>query len=526
MRLAELEKFNTVAIQCHDNPDADSIGAGFGLYCYFTEKGKRARLIYSGKNKLKKANLLLLCEKLFIPLEYVEQTINQGQDQTLNGLSGHESEKSENIAELLITVDCQYGAGNVSSIKAGNIAIIDHHQMEITNIELSEINPDVGSCSTLVWKMMSEEGYSFNKKIQIGTALYYGLYTDTNQFSEIFNPLDMDMRDSVTCNKSLINLFRNSNISRQELETAGIALIRNIYNDAHGYSIIKSEPCDPNILGIISDFLLQVDGINTCVVYNEVSDGYKLSVRSCVKEVRANELAAFLCDGMGSGGGHNEKAGGFISRKKYEKLHPSMHTETYFNKKMNEYYDTTKIIVAKEYNLVSTNMKIYKKRKLPIGYVKVSDILPIGTPITVRTKEGDMDLTVAENLLVMIGIKGEVYPYLKEKFEKTYRKADEKYDINRYTSNPGYIPTIKNRLDGSSKTLVDYARVCIPTGDTQIHAQKLENRVKVFADRDDEKYMLGIPGDYLAVRKDDNHDIFIVEQDIFSKIYEETDDVI
>ena len=98
------------------------------------------------------------------------------------------------------------------------------------------------------------------------------------------------------------------------MEIAGVAMIRNIYNDDYKYGIIKAQPCDPNILGLISDFLNQVAEVNCCVVYNELKDGYKFSVRSCVKEVQANELAAFLAEGVGSGGGHREKAGGFINK--------------------------------------------------------------------------------------------------------------------------------------------------------------------------------------------------------------------
>ena len=45
--------------------------------------------------------------------------------------------------------------------------------------------------------------------------------------------------------------------------------------------------------------------------------------------------------------------------------------------------------------------------------------------------------------------------------------------------------------------------------------------VKVFTVRDREKYVLGKPGDFLAVRCDNKHDIYIVERDIFYKTYEE-----
>lgn len=139
MRLEELLKFHSVTIQCHDNPDADTIASGYGLYCYFKSKEKNTRLIYSGRNEMQKSNLRLMTEKLHIPLEYI---------------SPPETE-TFHADELLLTVDCQYGAGNVTKLKADYIAIIDHHQIEITDIELSHIIPGVGSCSTIVWKMLT-----------------------------------------------------------------------------------------------------------------------------------------------------------------------------------------------------------------------------------------------------------------------------------------------------------------------------------------------------------------------------------
>lgn len=505
MKLRELAQFNPITIQCHDNPDADAIGAGYGLYCYFKSLGRDVHLVYSGRNKIQKSNLRLMVEELHIPVEYMH---------------GGKGER-EKLPGLLLTVDCQYGAGNVTGLTGDEVAIIDHHQVEIENVPLSMISPNLGSCSTLVWKLLLEEGFDLNSDSNLGTALYYGLYTDTNQFSEVYNPLDMDMREALSYDKSLITLFRNSNLSLKELEIAGIAMIRYSYNDDYEFAVIKAQPCDPNILGLISDFLLQVDIIKTCAVFNETGDGYKLSVRSCIKEVNASELAAYLTEGIGSGGGHYEKAGGFISMRLYEEKYPTLHAEAYFNNRMTEYFDSFELIYASEYKAEVSEMKLYEKKKIPVGYVKADEVLPVGTPITIRTLEGDIDMTVEEDLYIIIGIKGEVYPNRREKFEQSYQKLEEKYSYAENSANTEYVPLIKNRADGSNLVLTDYAHLCMPTGQVRIYAKPLKKGVKVFTAWDKDKYMLGRPGDYLAVRCDDLHDVYVVEKDIFGRSYDE-----
>lgn len=501
MKLNDLLSYSKVYIQCHDNPDADTIASGFALYRYFKDKGKEVIFFYSGKFTIQKSNLMLMIRELQIPIFYI-------------------ANPPKLTEELLIMVDCQYGAGNVTKVLAEHVVVIDHHQLEMEENEFCEIDSDVGGCSTLVWKLLVEAGYAVNGDVAIGTALYYGLYTDTNQFAEISNPLDLDMRENVMVNQSMIRQLRNTNISLAELETAGIALIRNIYNEQYRYAIIKAAPCDPNILGVISDFLLQVDGVDTCVVYNVLNDGIKISVRSCVKEVRANELAEFLCEGVGSGGGHIEKAGGFISAKLYEKEYNGIHTEAYFGRRLTDYFENTEIIYAKTAEIDIEGMELYRKKEMVLGFVRANNVYPLGTRIRVRTLEGDVDLEVTEDLIIMIGIKGEVYPITEEKFNRSYRVLEEKSDLKNTTIQMKYIPMIKDQTNNIVTLITQFAGSCVTTGTSEIYVKQIEKTTKIFTAWDEEKYMLGKVGDYLAVRKEDHHDIYAVEEHIFGLTYE------
>lgn len=498
MKLHELDSYNDIVIQCHDNPDADALASGWALYKYFEWQKKKTRFVYSGKFPVKKSNLVIMKDTFGIPVEYVEKI---------------------DKPELLLTVDCQHGEGNVTTLEGENISVIDHHQITRTLPEVSEVRSNLGSCSTLVWKMLKDEGYDIDSDEPLSTALYYGLMTDTNNFTEMSHPLDRDMRDELKINNADIRLFRNSNLSLDELKIAGTALENSEYNKEHHFGMVESLPCDPNILGIISDMLLEVHMVDTCLVYSVLEFGVKISVRSCVKETKASELAEYLCEGVGSGGGHIEKAGGFIKTE----LLAAKGVKTdkkgirdYLYAKMLEYFDTTQIIYASpDYTPDASSMKLYTKKSLHFGYIDPKEIGLCDTTITIRTLEGDIDVDVTDDMYIMVGVEGEVYPSKISKFEMNYRYSDDEYVY------PGeYEPSIKDTKTGKKIQVIPHVHSCYTTGTATVYAKEIQGRVKVFTAWDNEKYYLGKPGDFLIAKEEDLTDVYIVARNIFFKSYE------
>ena len=427
MKLRQLLKFHQIVVQCHDNPDADAIGSGYAVYRYLKSHGKDVRLVYAGNQGIRKSNLVMMVKELEIPIEHV---LNTTQEPT---------------TELLVTVDCQYGEGNVTMYPAEHVAVIDHHRVSRKLPALSEVQSRLSSCASLVWQMLKEEGFDPNQDSGIATALYYGLYTDTGRLEEIYHEKDMELRDEARCDVGLITKLRNANISIEELETAGAALLRCDYNEQYRFAVVKSGPCDPNILGIIGDLVLEVDAIDVCLVFSILPNGVKLSVRSCLEEIKANELASKICMGIGSGGGHQVKAGGFLQMdlltKGYEsycrrigteprmildesgeKERPSMSAiKSFLEDRMVEYFENREDVEAVIFDLDGTLLNTLEDLTDSVNVALEQYHLPTRSLEEVRSFVGNG----LRNLMIKATPKGEATPGFEELFMyfKDYYKS-------------------------------------------------------------------------------------------------------
>ena len=484
-RLSDLLGCKDIVIQCHNFPDADAISSGYAVHTFLKAHGKQARIVYSGSAEITKPNLTMMVKSLSVPIEHVKEMPHIG---------------------TLVMVDCQYGESNAAKLSADTVIIIDHHE-SVNGGYRGIINGNLGSCSTLIWDLLNKEAFEFQKYPEVSTALYYGLYTDTNGFEEIAHPLDKDMRDSLKFNRRIINTLRFNNMTITDLGIAGTALSRHEIVKQYSCAVFRADACDQNILGFIGDLALQVEGVDVCIVYNTLADGHRISVRSCTREVMASEFAAFLA----GGGGHRQKAGGFISKAKTE----NFTIDVFIENSIRDYFDNCDIINADNHNLNTASMDKYRKRRIPVGFVKSTDVFTAGTPMLIRTLEGDAEAEASDDILLMVGIMGEVYPIQTDKFTKSYTMTDDHFEPDFE-----YSPTVRNKITGDSVELVAYIKPCVAEEEICIYAMPAAKNTKVFTAWNTEGYMYGKSGDYIAVRADDRKDVYIIRKDIFIKSYE------
>lgn len=308
--LSRLLQYNNILIQCHNIPDADTIACGFAIQEYLERNNKKAEIVYGGRQSIQKSGLLLMLEELGINIRHIDDTSKIGK------------------VDLLVMVDCQPLESNTDWIECNNIAVIDHHEKvedehyKGKNIVLKIIDTDYVACSSIVWKLLNEAGFKIRENGRLATALYYGLYSDSNKFQTATSSGDEEMRANIPYNKKIIRRFQGSNISQSDLEIMLKALSNYRHNSNWYFAISQAQYCDPNILGLTSDTLIEVNTVDVCIVYCIRDDIIKLSVRSCTEDIKANELVEYITSKIpqSDGGGMDTKAGGKINIQEFKKI--------------------------------------------------------------------------------------------------------------------------------------------------------------------------------------------------------------
>ena len=163
-----------------------------------------------------------------------------------------------------------------------------------------------------------------------------------------------------------------------------------------------------------------------------------------------------------------------------------------------------------------SEMKKYEKQPQELGYVKLTDVFPVNSMLEIRTLEGDVNIRLNDDKYLMIGLEGEIYPITREKLHTSYKTTGKPYQREFE-----YEPSVTNVFTGEKKSVMAFAKGVISAGKARIYAKPLEHYIKLFTSWDEEKYYAGEPGDYIAVREDDPHDIYIINSRLFDRLYKE-----
>jgi len=294
--LSVLSEFEQVLIVTHDNPDPDAIASGWGLLRLFAEKLKIPCRFVAGGAVVRAENRRLL-EILRPPIEFVE-----------------EIETSDNVGVLL--VDTIPTAAN-HLLRGGNvypIAVIDHHEPESERFpaRFRDIRPKLAATATIVGQYLRAQ--DTEPSADLATALAYAIRTDAVGVAR-FSRSDHQVLNWLG---PFVAHDKLANIEAAPLPLEYFAdlllALQNTYVYKNAALCFLPQANGVEIVGEVADALIRCQTIDRALCGAVVEDEVLLSVRTSPAGGDASELVRGVLARLGRGGGHQQRAGGKISR--------------------------------------------------------------------------------------------------------------------------------------------------------------------------------------------------------------------
>lgn len=289
--LREIHKEH-VYIQTHNFPDPDAIASAYAMQNLLQARGISSTICYKGKiDRYSTEKLQELLRLEFLHIEDLESRLTDEDE--------------------VILVDAQKGNSNIINMTGDEIICIDHHpKNDKYPYRFSDIRPEVGACATIMAQYFFENDVPMSRSV--ATALTYAIRIDTNNLSRGVSKLDFEMayRMYDLCDYDTIHMLENSNLCFEDLVAYSKAIASiEVYDNISFADAGAGCP----VIANISDFMLALKEVSFSVVYARREGGIQLSVRSEKPSLDAGKIVSKALAGLGSGGGHAEMAGGFVT---------------------------------------------------------------------------------------------------------------------------------------------------------------------------------------------------------------------
>lgn len=292
-----IQEAKNIAIVLQNNPDPDALGSGIALKAICEHFGVPAALLYGGAIGHQE-------NRAFVNL--LELQLRQIQ-------------KGDDVHDILAAYDVVAlveasipGKNNILPDDITPDIVFDHHQIEDAEIKarFKDVRPSIGATSTILTKYVQQLGVEVTPQLAVG--LLYGIRTDTNGFTRGATRDDMEAATFLSqhADPELLEKIETPPMSSETVDTLGKA-IRN--REQYSSFVLTSVDFvrDRDTLPQAADFLLQLEGVNTVIVFGIVDDIIHISART--NDVRVN-LGEALEKAFGKqhAGGHAKSAGGQI----------------------------------------------------------------------------------------------------------------------------------------------------------------------------------------------------------------------
>lgn len=303
--LKNIEDEEEISVLIHSNPDPDAMATALGVKRLAKKVNTEVTIHYPG---------------------WIKHHENRAFRAVLDLTFDHITEADDIDNDYLVVVDHQEPRGFDGAEELEPDSVIDHHDSTYTgDAEFVHIEPDIGSCSTLIVEYMDQQNISFKSSKnnpdvteQLATGLYYGIKTDTADFSREVSNRDYKAAQLLYQRVNTEELFRiaNPKIDAETFEVKSEAFHTREVEGPFAISHV-GEVQNSDTIPQAADELSRLEGISAVIVMGFDKDVLRLSGRTYDARVHmGSALEHALSDMEGANaGGHSQMGGGQIPRE-------------------------------------------------------------------------------------------------------------------------------------------------------------------------------------------------------------------
>jgi nanoRNase/pAp phosphatase (c-di-AMP/oligoRNAs hydrolase) len=281
-----------LAVMTHDNPDPDAIASAFALGKIATAAGCETDICYFGAitHQQNRAMVNLL-------------------DLDMRELTEGDIEEYGGIA---LVDHSRPGVNDQLPEDTPVDVLIDHHPPRApVEARFVDLRSDVGATSTLLVEYLRQLGIDVNETV--ATALLYGIRVDTKDFRREVSTVDFDAAAFLLpfVDESVLEQVETPSMSAETIETIARAITN---REVRGSVLVSyiDDLHERDALAQSADQLLDIEGVQTTLVYGIIDGTVYCSGRTRGANVDLGETLRDAFDQIGSAGGHADMAGAQI----------------------------------------------------------------------------------------------------------------------------------------------------------------------------------------------------------------------
>ncbi|MDY6775813.1 MAG: bifunctional oligoribonuclease/PAP phosphatase NrnA [Halobacteria archaeon] len=283
----------SLAVVCHDNPDPDCIASALSLRRIAEEEELDVIEILYGGDISHQQN------RAFVNLLGIEMQ--------------HLSESDVDAYDLVAFVDHSVpGANNSVPEEVDVDIVIDHHPLD-DEVEARYVDrrTEYGATTTLLVEYLRELG--IEPDTDLATALLFAIRRETLNFLRDTTPKEYDAARYLhpLADKTMLREMVQPAFTPATLDTIGEA-IRNREVRASALISGVGRTTERDALPQCADYLMNLEGVATVVVFGIVNDDIHISARSNDSRINLDDVMREAFGDVGSAGGHHDMAGAQI----------------------------------------------------------------------------------------------------------------------------------------------------------------------------------------------------------------------